>query len=179
MSRIFGPLRQLGYVVRDIEAAMEHWIGTNGVGPFFLIERVPLASFTYMGRPSEPDMAIALTFSGSAQIELIQQRNDAPSMYMDYLAAGQEGLQHIAYWPEDYAAARAAALGRGMEVGQEGEIPGRGPFVYFRTTGHHGTCVEFAEFNAFRRYQSTEMARICAEWDGSDPIRTVLPAPPD
>jgi hypothetical protein len=25
MSRLFGPLRQMGIVVRDIEAAMRHW----------------------------------------------------------------------------------------------------------------------------------------------------------
>ena len=106
MSRVFGDLRQLGYVVRDIEAAMTYWIEVNGVGPFFYIERVPLASFTYRGRPSMPEMSIALAFSGSAQVELIQQRNDAPSMYKDYLDAGQEGLQHVAYWPDEYEAAR-------------------------------------------------------------------------
>ncbi len=95
MSRVFGDLRQLGYVVRDIEAAMKYWIDVNGVGPFFYIERVPLASFTYRGQSSMPEMSIALAFSGFAQVELIQQRNDAPSMYKDYLDAGQEGLQHV------------------------------------------------------------------------------------
>ena len=32
MSRIFGEITQLGYVVRDIRAAMDRWIET-GVGP--------------------------------------------------------------------------------------------------------------------------------------------------
>ncbi len=35
MSRIFGAIRQNGYVVRDIEAALDHWIKVIGVGPFF------------------------------------------------------------------------------------------------------------------------------------------------
>ena len=26
MSRLFGELRQIGIVVRDIEAAMQHWV---------------------------------------------------------------------------------------------------------------------------------------------------------
>ena len=26
MSRLFGPLRQMGFVVRDIDRAMRHWI---------------------------------------------------------------------------------------------------------------------------------------------------------
>ncbi len=178
MSRVFGDLRQLGYVVRDIHAAMKYWHEVNGVGPWFYIDKVPLATFTYKGQPSALEMSIALTFSGGAQVELIQPRNDAPSLYKDYLDAGQEGLQHVAYWPDDYEAAKAAALGQGLKVGQEGTIAGRGGFIYYQTTGHHGTCIEFAEYNDYRRYQFTEMERICRAWDGKDPIRTVLPAPP-
>ncbi len=36
MSRLFGPIRQNGYVVRDIEAAMAHWIDVLQVGPVVL-----------------------------------------------------------------------------------------------------------------------------------------------
>ena len=35
MSHIFGPIRQLGYVVHDIEDAMRRWSQTYGIGPFF------------------------------------------------------------------------------------------------------------------------------------------------
>jgi hypothetical protein len=178
MSKVFGELRQLGYVVPDIESAMRYWHEVNGVGPWFYIERVPLSSFKYKGQASAPEMSIALANSGSAQIELIQQRNDAPSMYKDYIDAGQEGLQHIAYWPEDYDGAMRAAEAQGLVVGQEGDIAGRGQFIYYQTVGHHGTCIEFAEFNAYRQYQFAEIERICREWDGSDPIRTTLPRPP-
>ena len=114
MSRVFGPLRQLGYVVRDIEAAMRCWTEVNGVGPFFYIERVPLSAFTFRGEPSQPDISIALAFSGTAQVELIQQRNRAPSMYLEYLDAGQEGLQHVAYWPDDYEQAMRLASEQGL-----------------------------------------------------------------
>jgi hypothetical protein len=31
MSRTFGPLRQNGYVVLDIEAALQHWTAVLGV----------------------------------------------------------------------------------------------------------------------------------------------------
>ena len=40
MSRIFGKVCQNGYVVRDITAAMDHWINVMGVGPWFYIEDV-------------------------------------------------------------------------------------------------------------------------------------------
>ncbi len=180
MSRLFGALRQLGYVVHDIEAAMKHWIEVNRVGPFFYIERVPISAFAYQSIPATeiPEISIALAYSGAVQIELIQQRNEAPSMYRDYLAAGQEGLQHVGYCPEDYEAAKHAAADQGLSVGQEGDIAGRGGFIYYQTSAHHGTCVELIECNNHRRYQFTEMEQICHKWDGSDPIRTTFPIPP-
>ena len=121
MSRRFGPVRQNGYVVRDIEAAMAHWSGVTGVGPWFYTERAPIHHFEYRGRPYEIHLSIALTNSGPLQLELIQQRNDAPSLYREFLDAGQEGLQHIAYWTEHFDADRARALEAGFTIGHEGE----------------------------------------------------------
>ncbi len=72
MSRIFGDIRQNGYVVRDIESAMKHWTEVLGVGPFFYFERVPVHDFRYRGEPSPVDLSIALANSGALQIELIQ-----------------------------------------------------------------------------------------------------------
>jgi len=36
---MFGPLRQIGYVVSDIERAMRHWVDVCGVGPWFYFDR--------------------------------------------------------------------------------------------------------------------------------------------
>jgi len=33
MSRLFGPIFQVAYVVTDFNAAIAHWTGTIGVGP--------------------------------------------------------------------------------------------------------------------------------------------------
>ena len=33
MSRFFGEIRQAGYVVNDIEKAMDYWSKTLGIGP--------------------------------------------------------------------------------------------------------------------------------------------------
>jgi hypothetical protein len=102
MSRLFGPVRQNGYVVRDIEAAMKHWIEVLQVGPWFYIDRVQTDWFRHRGQDSTVELSIALANSGDLQIELIQQRNDAPSMYKEFLDSGREGLQHVAFWSTDY-----------------------------------------------------------------------------
>jgi hypothetical protein len=95
MSRLFGPLRQMGFVVRDIDKAMRHWVEVCGVGPWFVTEKLPLDAFWYKERRYDNiHLTIALANSGDVQLELIQQRDETPSMGRDFLAAGHEGLQH-------------------------------------------------------------------------------------
>src|SRR4029079_10295344 len=104
MSRLFGEIRQAGYVVDDIEAAMDYWSRVLGVGPFFYKERVPIVNYSYRGKSYEPHNSVALANSGPLQIELIQTRNDAPSMYRDFKEAGHSGLPHVAYLGKSYGA---------------------------------------------------------------------------
>ena len=171
MSRIFGPIRQNGYVVRNIEAAMRHWSEVMGVGPWFYAPHAPIQDFTYRGRPSDVDVAIALANSGPLQIELIQQHNDAPSLYRDFLAAGQEGLQHIAYWTPNFAADRQRAIDSGFRVGHEGTTGRYGPFVYFETMSHPGTMVELSDVGGLKQRLFDHILTAANGWDGRDPIR--------
>ena len=53
MSVLFGPVIQQGYVVPDIQAAMQHWLA-RGVGPFF-IENLRGIPGTYRGEESKFD----------------------------------------------------------------------------------------------------------------------------
>jgi hypothetical protein len=130
MSRLFGGVIQNGYVVRNIEAAMRHWIDVLGVGPWFYIEHLPVSDFQYKGQPSPVDVSLALANSGTLQIELIQQRNDAPSLYRDFLQAGHEGLQHLGYGTREFETDLARLLAMGYTVGHAGSVSGRGRFVY-------------------------------------------------
>lgn len=170
MSRIFGNVRQNGYVVRDIRAAMRHWTETLGVGPFFYVKAAPIENFHYMGKPSGCRCAIALANSGDLQIELIEPLNDEPSMYRDFLAAGREGLQHVAYWTEkmDEDLARIAALG--YRVGQSGTVGENGRFVYYTTEAHPGTVVELSEISGRKGELFRAIREAAASWDGSNPI---------
>ncbi len=171
MSRVFGEIRQNGYVVRDIERALRHWTRRLGVGPFFYFEKAPVEDFRYRGEPSPLEVSIALANSGPLQIELIQQRNDAPSMYRDFLAAGREGLQHVAYWTGTMDADLARLEAAGYEVGQSGCIGANGRFVYFTTDAHPGTVVELSEINGPKGRFFRHIAEAARDWDGSDPVR--------
>jgi hypothetical protein len=174
MSRIFGPIRQNGYVVRDIEKALHHWTTVLGVGPFFYFERAPITEFSYRGVTSPLEVSIALGNSGDLQIELIQQRNDAPSMYRDFLAAGREGLQHVAYWTNEFEPDLARCLYAGFVVGQAGVAGGsNGRFVYFDTEAHPGTVVELSDSSGAKGMFFKHIAEMAKTWDGTDPVRRI------
>jgi catechol 2,3-dioxygenase-like lactoylglutathione lyase family enzyme len=174
MSRHFGPIRQNGYVVRDIEAALDHWTQVLGVGPFFYFERAPIADFRFRGETSELEVSIALANSGDLQIELIEPRNDAPSMYRDFLAAGREGLQHVAFWTEDFDAGLEAAISRGYRVAQSGQSGGPdGRFVYFEEEAHPGTVIELSEVSGAKGRFFAHIRAQEVSWDGTDPVRVL------
>jgi len=168
-----GPIDQLGYVVDDIEAAMDHWTRRLAVGPFYFLPSPPLADVTYRGRPTGARIAVALGFSGPLQIELIQPLDDEPTPYRDFLAAHGTGLHHVARFVEDYDHAVAGYAARGMEpyFGGRG-LTEKQRFAYFDTETHGGTAsevIETAELGGF--FDAIRTA--AAGWDGSDPVRTV------
>lgn len=174
MSRIFGAVTQNGYVVRDIHAAMDHWVNVLGVGPWYYVEQVKTDYFRHRGVASPVEMSIALANSGDLQIELIQQRNDAPSLYKEFLDAGHEGLQHLAYWTKDYQSVYDHALSLGYKVGHEGQIGGaQGRFCYFDTQTHPGTVVELSDISGAKGPFFDHIRQAALNWDGRNPIRPV------
>ncbi len=165
-----GPVRQIGYVVRDIEKAMQEWVQL-GVGPWFYTEKAPVEDFQYMGSPSDVSMSVALTHSGYIQVELIQQRNDAPSLYLDFLESNGQGLQHVSHWVEDFDEKCKVLLDLGYAVGHSGNIGPNGRFAYFVKDDLQGTVLEVSEVSGFKGDFFKAIADICMNWDGSDPIR--------
>lgn len=168
MRDLYGPVGQLGYVVHDLEEAAARWAETTGIGPWRSMGRVELDHFTYNGEASEVEIGIAVAYSGAVQIELIQQFNDAPSMYRDLLDTYGEGAQHICFYPDDYDAAMDHALSSGMEVGQEGALWGI-RFAYLR--GDAGRVIELADLPEQVRAGRQKGIDEAATWDGTDPVR--------
>jgi hypothetical protein len=151
---------------------MQHWVDVIGVGPWFYFDRVKVDWFRHRGKDSDVELSIALANSGDLQIELIQQRNAAPSMYKEFLDAGREGLQHVAYWTKDYQALYDRVLAAGYRVGHEGQIGGaQGRFAYFDTERHPGTVVELSDVSGPKGAFFEHVRRSSVDWDGSAPVR--------
>jgi hypothetical protein len=156
---------------------MDRWVEL-GVGPWFYMGRVEMDWFRHRGAESEPELSIALANSGELQIELIQQRNDAPSMYKEFLDAGNEGLQHMSYWSHDYQGLYDRVLADGFEVGHEGCIGGeQGRFAYLDTEFMPGTVIEISDVSGPKGMFFEHVRAEAESWDGSDPIRELIPDP--
>ena len=168
-----NTVRQLGYVVSDLDKAIKYWVEVLNVVPFFLFEHCPLDDQIYRGQASNVDVDIALGNSGDVQIELICQNNDEPSVYKEAVDAGRIGLHHFGLMPTDYELAKAQYHELGHEVAFECNLGGS-ELTYFDTLdtiGHYTELWQNSEaFNDIARI----VEDAAKDWDGSDRVR---PAP--
>jgi catechol 2,3-dioxygenase-like lactoylglutathione lyase family enzyme len=172
MSIFFGGIRQLGLVVSDAEAAMAAW-GRAGVGPFNVMT-FEVDDFVYRGKPSpSPKLTLCFAHSGPLQIELIQQHNDVPSVYRDFLAQGREGAQHISSWFGDhdsYNAKRQELIDQGFEIIQEGgSRKADARFAYFQTNAG-GLMFEISEALIRGPDSFRGLEQAADSWDGRDVV---------
>jgi methylmalonyl-CoA/ethylmalonyl-CoA epimerase len=166
-----GPIMQLSFCPKDVDAAMQHWINL-GAGPFFVREHIALEDIKFRGQASDIDFSMALGYYGDIQIEFIWQHNDAPSMYTEWHAEGREGLQHSCVLVEDMAETRRRVAEAGCTVLQEGKLPGgAGEVIYVDTGGGPGTVIEYLEIGQAGHDGFAMMREAHRIWDGSDPIR--------
>jgi catechol 2,3-dioxygenase-like lactoylglutathione lyase family enzyme len=182
MSRLFGAVRQIAFVVHDLDRALRYWTETLGVGPFFVLRDVSPEDFRYRGHPSPPPaLSLALANSGDVQVEIIRQHDERPSAYRDFLRTGREGFQHVSSWltRAEYDETMERLVAAGVRVAHEGKIPGAGVrFAYFATdVAPGGLTYEIADVMELPTLSFMQMIAEAAKgWDGHDPVRD-LPLP--
>ena len=69
------------------------WV-TLGIGPWFVMRNVAIRAL-YRDEPCEITLTLALANSGDLQVELIQQHDDTPSIYTEFLSSGRRGLSPV------------------------------------------------------------------------------------
>ena len=168
-----GPIRQNGYVVADLDRAIDAWLDV-GVGPWLLLPHLAQEGSVYRGRPTEPVVSIAFANSGDLQVELISQEDDSPSIYREFLDSGREGFHHLAWWAEDFGSVAAAAEEAGWPTVHAGNAGGMAQFAYYDPGGVTSTVVEVMELTDATRWLVATVSNAAAGWDGSDPIRNLV-----
>jgi catechol 2,3-dioxygenase-like lactoylglutathione lyase family enzyme len=168
-----GPIRQIGYVVRDLDEALQSWCAL-GVGPWFTIRRFDQKGCRYRGALCEPTISVAFANSADLQIELIQQHDTVPSIYREFLEAGREGFHQLAWWVADLDVVSRKADHAGWPVVFSGDS-GAVRFAYLEVDPRVSTVVEVMQLNDASRGLAELVARAAAQWDGvTDPIRSLV-----
>jgi hypothetical protein len=168
-----GPIRQNAYVVRDLTRAIDQWL-TMGVGPWLVLPHLTQSGSVYRGQPTDPVVSFAFANSGPLQVELIEQEDDSPSVYREFLDAGREGFHHLAWWAEDFVGVGQAADDAGWPLVQAGNVGGMARFAYYDAGGFSSTVVEVMELTDATRWLAVTVAEAAAHWDGTDPVRNLV-----
>ena len=147
-----------------------HWATVLGVGPFFAMEHIQFAECRYLGQPADIDMTVAIAYTGDHQIELVQQHNDTPSIYTEFLKVNRPGLQHVGTLVDDLDQA-LDANGFRERIVQDGATATGQRFAYVDSVLHNGTMLELIEADDAMLKAFAAMRKAAADWDGSDPLR--------
>lgn len=162
---------QIGWVVDDIDAAIDWWRTTAGVGPFFVRKRSRVTDATYRGEPvGSYDLTLAFTQLGGMQLELIAQHDPQRSPYNEGGFAGDR-VHHFGGFVDDLDVAVGRYRARGADVVYSGRV-GELRFVYVDTVAESGCMTELFERTPALVAQFATIARASATWDGSEPIRS-------
>jgi hypothetical protein len=164
-------LLQLGFVVEDILAEAERWATVHGVGPFHVYPRMQ-STWNHRGRESAVHIQIAVAQAGPVQIELIEQFGDEPSVYRDVFATGRSGFHQICTVTPDYDGKKDHYLRLGYALASEVAAPGW-RIAFYDTFDDFGFFTEVVEQTDAFLANTAAVARTCAEWDGTDPVRIV------
>ena len=139
MQNYFKGFFQLGYVTRDLDAAIAQYSKRFGEVEFLINEPQPIN-----GNPP-PTKRIGLAYIDDVMIELIEPDPAQKTIYDDDVPAeaGPIRFHHFGYLIDDHAAMVQRCKDMGYDVPMEGVIPGALGYIYADTRAELGHYCEF------------------------------------
>lgn len=163
-----GRLAQVAFVVDDIEAAMAQYSRELKVDGWFLFSNFKFEKLIYRGGPCLVDMTVAICFNGEMMVELIQQTNDAPSVYMDAIGKTGFGFHHYGVMVDSLDDAIADYESRGHVLAQYSETPNGIRAAYMDARSEVFGMVELLEISPAASEIFAPIYNAAREWDGKN-----------
>ena len=165
---------QMAYVVADLDAAIREWTTRLRVGPWFVLEHFTGVDPVYRGQPSRADVRLAMSFAGHMNIELIQAKNDAPSVYREVIERRGHGFHHwgVATWSFDASVAQYER--DGYPLAFRAAVPSGGRVGYMDTTDVLPGFTELIELGGDFERVFGRFYRASVDWDGKDAVRSFV-----
>jgi hypothetical protein len=164
-------IMQMAYVVADLRAAIDDWIKRLNVGPWFVLEHFTGIDPVYRGAPSRADVAIAMSFAGHMNIELIQPNDSQPSVYKELIDTSGHGFHHWGVASADFAGDIKRYEAMGMELAFRAGVPTGGEVAYFDSHGDMPGMIELIQTSPAMERVFAGWYGAALTWDGSNPVR--------
>ena len=131
MKMKFKRVHQLGYVVEDMDKAMDEYGKIYGIKAWYRAVNEPVGQLYYKGQPfTDPGYDVVLGYCGKTEIELITT-GGAENIYTAFIRAHGYGLHHFCFFVRDIKPYVAEYEKRGWVVTQNGVINGKSTKSHF------------------------------------------------
>lgn len=162
---------QLAFATRDIHAAMAHFSRHLRIGPWFVLPQARLPC-RHRGVEGRAELIVAFSNTQGLEIEMIQQMNDAPSIWQGFLDGRpeRERFHHSCIRTVTFEATMATMQQDGYLPVVDGETS-RGRFAYIEHPDSPDAYVEVLENSPSRQAMHAHVLAAARTWDGGDPIR--------
>lgn len=163
----FGKIRQVAYVVENLEVAMQQWQSQRQVESFVVARNAkPLANARYRGA-SNHSVTIDLAFGylRDLQVELIELKHGTPSMYQEALDRNQTDLQHYGVIVDDFDSAYQLLVDQGFQAIVDSGIEGVARMSYLEATDFQKTAFLPTQQNFMKTPEGYPIVLELIEWN--------------
>ena len=175
-----GTIIQVAYTVADIDAGMQLYGETLGIGPWFKVGPFVPQKGIYRGAVTDMQVSLAIAYMGTIMVELIAQHDDKPSVFREFVEArGGHGFHHWAIGARDFDATLAEHQNLGYEAAFTDISPRGVRIVHLDTKGELPGMLEIIEMTPGAEAQYTAMKEAADDWDGAFAVYKVEPKRPE
>lgn len=163
---MIGPVRQVSYLVPDLERAMAEFAAARRLGPWYVSDPMDTHDAWYRGHPGAVRLRAGSAYSGGIEVELIQPLGDDPSIYREAVERNGYGLHHVCHHCTALDEDIATMLGYGYELVQAFKVAGDFRIVYLGRPGVIGSYVELIQLTPAVEQLFAGWQHAAAQWDG-------------
>jgi methylmalonyl-CoA/ethylmalonyl-CoA epimerase len=171
-TKAFGPIKQVAYVVADLDASIRHWIKFTGVGPWTVYKNTTMQGHC-RGVETRVKLNVGLSYQGDLQIELIEVTSRTPSPYQNPAGVPLLGMHHVACHTSDLDGDVAKAMSRGLRpafTASNSVVR----VAYMESAQEPGLLLEFIEAVPLVLEGFAAGVKASREWDGGDGFLQVI-----
>jgi methylmalonyl-CoA/ethylmalonyl-CoA epimerase len=149
LSLLQNGIAQVCILVPKLEPVVEAYYQKFGIGPwhFYTYKRPFVKEMTYMGKPADYAIRLALSNFGPMRIELIEPL-EGDSVYADFIREHGYGVHHFGLITDDIQRDMKEAESAGMPMTMDGSgfgLDGDGHYAYLDTEKFLGVTLELIQ----------------------------------